>query len=234
MAELRQVRILAGSLELEGLLELPDRPQGIVLFAHGAGSNRFSTRNAAVAKALVERGIGALRYDLLTPEELELDRRDPGGLRDVGLLARRLVDALDWLGRLPDTRALRVGVFGAGTGAAAALVAEPERPGRVAAIVCRGGRTDLAGDVVERVSAPVLFVAGGSDPVVRDLNREALDRLRNAHSRLALVPSAGHLFEEPGALAMVARLAADWFERWLGHESDERAPAPGFRPPPYA
>lgn len=216
MAEVgRHVRVFAGATELEGVLAVPEGARGIVLFAHGSGSSRFSPRNQQVARALQERKLATLLFDLLTPEEEELDLKTRRLRFDIELLAQRVIDATEWTAQQPDAHALRVGLFGSSTGAAAALVAAGLRSERVAALVSRGGRADLAGAMLQRVKAPVLLVVGGADEVVLDLNREALDALPNEHSRLAIVPGAGHLFEEPKALDVVARLAGDWFERWL-------------------
>jgi dienelactone hydrolase len=212
--EERLVRVPAGRTTLEGNLTLPERPRGLVLFAHGSGSSRHSPRNRYVAHLLNEAGLATLLIDLLTPEEEAADRRT-GHLRfDIGLLAGRLTAAIDWLDRRPETHHLRTGCFGASTGAAAALVAAAERPDRVGAVVSRGGRPDLGGTALQRVRAPTLLIAGGEDPVVIELNREALEQLRT-EKRLVIVPGAGHLFEEPGALDQVARYAREWFERFL-------------------
>jgi putative phosphoribosyl transferase len=216
----RTVRIPAGPVELEGNLGVPEDARGVVLFAHGSGSGRYSPRNRRVARTLRDRGLATLLIDLLTPDEEAVDL-EGGRLRfDVGLLARRLAEATDWLQREPDTRDLRIGYFGASTGAGAALVAAAERPGAVGAVVSRGGRPDLAGDALPLVEAPTLLIVGGEDvPVIR-MNEEALGRLR-AEKRLEIIPRAGHLFEEPGALDEVARLAAGWFTRHLVPETRE-------------
>jgi putative phosphoribosyl transferase len=212
----RTVRIPAGPVELEGSLGVPagGGASGVVLFAHGSGSGRHSPRNRRVAQALREKGLATLLIDLLTPDEEALDR-ERGHLRfDIDLLALRLREATDWLRRDADTRDLSVGYFGASTGAAAALVAAAERPETVSAVVSRGGRPDLAGEALPRVEAPTLLIVGGEDEVVIRLNEEALALLR-VEKRLEIVAGAGHLFEEPGALEEVARLAADWFTRHL-------------------
>jgi len=210
--EERPVRVPVGLVELEGNLEVPEGAEGVVLFAHGSGSGRHSPRNRQVAKKLREAGFATLLIDLLTPEEEEVDLRT-GRLRfEIGLLAQRLAGATDWLAQNPDTNELRIGYFGASTGAAAALVAAAER--EVGAIVSRGGRPDLAGDALPLVRAPTLLIVGGDDvPVIR-MNEEALGRLR-VEKRLEIIPGATHLFEEPGALEEVARLAAGWFTRHL-------------------
>jgi len=212
--EERQVTVPAGQVELEGNLSVPNGARGVVLFAHGSGSGRHSPRNRYVAGALREAGLATLLIDLLTPDEEEADLRT-GHLRfDIGLLAQRLAGATDWLMENPDTRNVRIGYFGASTGAGAALVAAAERPEVVGAVVSRGGRPDLAGDALYRVKAPTLLIVGGDDvPVIR-MNREALEKLR-VEKGLEIVPGATHLFEEPGALEEVARLAASWFARYL-------------------
>jgi putative phosphoribosyl transferase len=184
-----------------------------VLFAHGSGSSRHSPRNRGVAGQLQRAGFGTLLMDLLTAGEEELDRRSRELRFDIGLLARRLVGAVDWLAARFGREA-RVGLFGASTGAAGALVAAAERPDQVAAVVSRGGRPDLAGRALERVTAPTLLIVGGADPQVLALNRQAAGRLAAEH-RLEIVSGAGHLFEEPGALQEVARLAAAWFSEHL-------------------
>ncbi len=210
----RTLRVTAGPVTLEGNLSLPEEARGVVLFAHGSGSSRLSPRNRHVARLLNEGKLATLLIDLLTRDEEAIDLRT-GHLRfDIGLLAERLVGATDWLVRHPDTRQLRVGYFGASTGAAAALVAAAERPEVVAAIVSRGGRPDLAGPALARVEAPTLLIVGGNDIPVIELNRQALAQLR-CEKRLVIVPGATHLFEEPGTLDEVARLAREWFERHL-------------------
>jgi putative phosphoribosyl transferase len=215
------IDIPAGGVGLGGVLTLPPRAKGVVVFAHGSGSGRFSPRNTAVAKVLVEAGFGTLLIDLLTAEEEARDRVTAHLRFTVRLLADRVIGAIAWLdadavvGDLPpNLRHLPVGCFGASTGAAAALVAAAERPDRVAAVVSRGGRPDLAGDALRRVTAPTLLIVGGRDVEVLRLNRRA-QALLVGESRLEIVPGAGHLFEEPGALERVAALARDWFERYL-------------------
>lgn len=211
----KTVRLPVGGGRLEGDLAMTDSAGGVILFAHGSGSSRFSPRNRAVAAALGRAGFGTLLIDLLTPDEEAADL-DRARLRfDIPLLGRRLLAAVDWLGRAPRTRSLPLGLFGASTGAAAALVAAAERPGRVAAVVSRGGRPDLAGAWLEAVRAPTLLVVGGEDHAVEAMNRSAAAHLRS-EKRIVVVPGATHLFEEPGALEEVARLAADWFTRHLG------------------
>jgi putative phosphoribosyl transferase len=208
------VQLPAGSVTLEGELHVPDTPIGMVLFAHGSGSSRHSSRNKFVAGVLQTAGLGTLLIDLLTPEEEALDQ-DTGHLRfDIPLLARRLVAASRWLAEEPSTQGLRIGYFGASTGAGAALMAAAEEPERVGAVVSRGGRPDLAGQALTRVRAPTLVIVGGRDLQVLQLNRAAM-ALIPAETRLEIIPGATHLFEETGALEEVARLARDWFIRHL-------------------
>ena len=214
VGEERLVRIEAGQVTLEGNLSLPEEARGIVLFAHGSGSSRHSPRNRYVAQVLNEAKLATLLVDLLTPDEEAVDLRTAHLRFDIGLLAGRLVGATDWLTQYPDTRDLRIGYFGASTGAAAALVAAAQRPDAVGAVVSRGGRPDLAGPALTRVRAPTLLIVGGNDFEVIELNRRALALLR-CEKRLEIVPGATHLFEEPGALEEVARLAREWFERYL-------------------
>jgi dienelactone hydrolase len=212
--EERLVRVPVGPVTLEGELTLPAQACGVVLFAHGSGSSRLSPRNRYVARLLNEARLATLLVDLLTREEEAIDVRTAHLRFDIGLLAERLVAATDWLTQHPDTRLLRIGYFGASTGAAGALVAAAERPAVVGAVVSRGGRPDLAGPALARVRAPTLLIVGGNDFPVIELNREALAQLR-VEKRLVVVPGATHLFEEPGALDQVARLAREWFERYL-------------------
>jgi dienelactone hydrolase len=214
------VFISAGAITLEGNLNVPDGAEGMVLFAHGSGSSRHSPRNRRVAQVLQEAGLATLLMDLLTEREETIDRRT-GHLRfDVDLLAERLVGATDWLTAHPETQHLKIGYFGASTGAGAALMAAAERPKTVGAIVARGGRPDLAGRSLFRVRTPTLFIVGGDDPLVIELNQEALKYL-NAEKKLEVIPGATHLFEEPGALDEVARLAREWFERYLEKTSEQ-------------
>jgi dienelactone hydrolase len=208
----KPVRIPAGKATIEGNLVVPRGSKGIVLFAHGSGSSRFSPRNQYVANVLNEAGIATLLIDLLTEEEEEIDMRT-GQLRfDIDLLARRLVAATEWVKKNPKTKELAVGYFGASTGAAAALIAAAELPQDVRVVVSRGGRPDLALEHLSRVKAPVLLIVGGIDTVVIDLNKEAMKRLR-VEKRFEIVPGASHLFEEPGKLEQVARLATAWFSK---------------------
>ena len=219
--EERLVRIEAGSVLLEGNLSLPEGARGIVLFAHGSGSSRLSPRNRHVAKLLNQARLATLLVDLLSPEEEAVDLRTAQLRFNIGLLAERLVGITDWLVKAPDTQPLRIGYFGASTGAAAALVAAAERPKIVRAVVSRGGRPDLAGPALAHVEAPTLLIVGGNDLLVIELNRAALVQLRS-EKRLVIVPGATHLFEEPGALDEVARLAREWFERYLAWEEHDR------------
>jgi pimeloyl-ACP methyl ester carboxylesterase len=201
-------------VQLDGDLAVPERASGVVVFAHGSGSSRASTRNRRVAAALQDAGLGTLLLDLLTPAEEQVDRRTRELRFDIDLLAGRLVGATEWLGAQERTGRLRVGYFGASTGAAAALVAAARIPDRVGPIVSRGGRPDLAGDALARVTSPVLLIVGGADAEVLALNRSAAARL-GADVDLQVLPGASHLFPEPGALDEVARLAAAFLTRHL-------------------
>jgi pimeloyl-ACP methyl ester carboxylesterase len=206
----RAVRIPGDHVTLEGELAMPAAACGVVLFAHGSGSSRLSPRNTYVARVLRDGGVGTLLFDLLTREEDTVYATR----FDIDLLTRRLVAATRWMAQQPETRELPVGYFGASTGAAAALMAAAELPDRVQAVVSRGGRPDMAMRVLERVRAPTLLIVGGHDEVVIDLNRQAYDALA-AIRELVIVPGATHLFEEPGTLEEVARLATAWFQRHL-------------------
>ena len=210
----RTVQIWCGGRELTGDLTVPVGASGLVIFAHGSGSSRFSVRNRAVAAEFHRRGLGTLLFDLLTRDEELWDQATRHLRFDIPLLADRLVVTTDWVAREFAASPLDVGYFGASTGAAAALVAAAERPKVVRAVVSRGGRPDLAGDALPRVEAPTLLIVGGNDDVVLDLNRQAFEAMR-APKRLEVVEGATHLFEEPGALEDVARLAGDWFARHL-------------------
>ena len=203
-----QVRV--GPQALPGDLGVPPDARSVVLFAHGSGSSRLSERNRWVAGVLQEHHLATLLFDLLSDAEAT-DRRH---VFDIELLGTRVVQALDWAGMHPCLSGKRMGLFGASTGAAAALVAAAARPGSVGAVVSRGGRPDLAGDDLVRVSTPTLLIVGGADREVLELNRQALRRLK-CNKRLEVVPGATHLFEEPGTLGSVAALAADWFETHL-------------------
>ena len=204
------VRVPAGEVMLYGNLTLPEGSHAIVLFAHGSGSSRHSPRNRYVARLLNEAKLSTLLIDLLTLDEEVIDARTAQLRFDIGLLAERLVVGTDWLTQFPDARQLRIGY----TGAAPALAAAALRTDVVGAVVSRGGRPDLAGAALMRVQAPTLLIVGENDGQVIQLNREALAQLR-CEKQLMIVPGATHLFEEPGALDVVARLASDWFERHL-------------------
>jgi dienelactone hydrolase len=208
------LQVPAGAVTLDGNLGVPAGARGIVLFAHGSGSSRHSPRNRYVAGVLREAGLATLLMDLLTADEEAIDLRTQRLRFDISLLADRLVGATDWLAQNPETRDLTIGYFGASTGAAAALVAAAERPDAVGAIVSRGGRPDLAGAALARVRAPTLLIVGGHDIPVIGMNQEAMAQL-HAETKLEIVPGATHLFEEPGALEEVARLAREWFERYV-------------------
>lgn len=212
----RTISIPAGHVTLEGTLGVPSRPTGVVLFAHGSGSSRFSPRNRYVARAFRDAGLATLLLDLLSRGEEEVDEITRHHRFDIPMLADRLVVAIDWLTSNDQTHDLPVGLFGASTGGGAALVAAAQRPARVSAVVSRGGRPDLAADALPRVEAPTLLIVGGRDAVVIDLNEQARDRMR-AEVQIEIVDGATHLFEEPGALEEVARLARDWFLSHLHH-----------------
>jgi len=210
----RTRNIIIGPVGLEGILGLPEASAGIVLFAHGSGSGRFSPRNNFVARALRNAGFATLLFDLLTEEEAE----DRANVFDIPLLAQRLLMATDWIRQDRETSALPIGYFGASTGAAAALVAAASVTCPIAAVVSRGGRPDLAGPALARVAAPTLLIVGGDDLVVLELNRAALAELR-CNKHLAVVPGATHLFEEPGTLEAVVDLASNWFASHLATEA---------------
>ncbi|TDC31603.1 alpha/beta fold hydrolase [Micromonospora sp. KC213] len=205
-----QVNILVGTAGLPADIDGPDDATGLVLFAHGSGSSRHSPRNVAVARVLQQRGLATVLVDLLTPDEDALDAVTAELRFDIGLLADRLAGIVDWLGTEPSLGRLPVGLFGASTGAAAALVAAAARPDRVAAVVSRGGRPDLAGSALSAVRAPTLMLVGGLDEQVITLNEQAAGQLAAPHE-LRIVPGATHLFEEPGTLEQVADAAGDWF-----------------------
>lgn len=217
MKPIEAVAIPAGEVTLAGDLNLPAGAKGIVLFAHGSGSSRFSPRNRYVAGLLSDKGFATLLVDLLTPEEEAVDLQTARFRFDVDRLAARLVAASGWLDSRGETRGLPLGFFGASTGAGAALIAAAELGDKIGAVVSRGGRPDLAAAALERVLAPTLLIVGGEDFPVINLNREALGKLR-CTKKMEVVAGATHLFEEPGALEQVAALAAAWFERHLGHE----------------
>lgn len=209
------VEILAGTAVLHADLHVSGNARGIVLFAHGSGSSRLSPRNRFVAQILQRAGFATVLLDLLSESEEAIDARTAELRFDIDFLARRLVYATRWIARQPELNSLKLGYFGASTGAAAALVAAADT-GQVTAIVSRGGRPDLAGASLQRVSAPVLLLVGEMDHVVMELNRQAMARLA-CEKHLEIIPAATHLFEEPGALDQVAEKAVAWFDRWLGH-----------------
>jgi dienelactone hydrolase len=215
--EPHHVYVPAGAVRLEASLRVPADVVGLVIFAHGSGSSRFSGRNRVVADYLFERGLATLLMDLLTRDEEQADRRTREYRFDTVRLAARVVAAIDWAATQPGVAGLPICCFGASTGAAAALMAAAERPHRVRAVVARGGRPDLAGEALGRVQAPTLLIVGALDDSIVAVNREARTRLSGA-ARLEVVPGAGHLFEEPGALDDVARLTAAWCWQYL----DER------------
>ncbi len=210
----QDVLVQVGEASLEGTPTAPPDAAAIVLFAHGSGSSRFSPRNRKVAGTLHDAGLATLLMDLLTPDEQQADEWS-GHLRfDIELLADRVSGAIDWLDRDASTAAMRLGLFGASTGAAGALMAAAHYPVRVRAVVSRGGRPDLAGEFLSQVNAPVLLIVGGNDQTVLELNRKAQLDLR-CQNRLEIIPGAAHLFEEPGKLDRVAQLAAQWFVKYL-------------------
>jgi putative phosphoribosyl transferase len=213
------VDVRIGGVHLSGRLSIPESAVGLVVFAHGSGSSRLSPRNLAVAQYLNRSGFATLLFDLLTPAE-ETHR---ASVFDVGLLGTRLAAVTRWAGQRADAAGLPIGYFGASTGAAAALVAAAELDGEVAAVVSRGGRPDLAGPALPRVTSPTLLIVGGRDETVRHLNESAAEQLRCAH-QLVTIPGASHLFEEPGALEQVSRLARDWYHRYLPAQA-----SPGYR-----
>jgi dienelactone hydrolase len=208
------VQIRAGAALIEGDLTLPDPAQGLVVFAHGSGSSRFSQRNRSVADVLVRAGFATLLLDLLTREEDEVDQRTREYRFDIDRLGYRVVAAVDWTASVPALAGLQIACFGASTGAAAALIAAAERREPVQAVISRGGRPDLAGEALARVTAPTLLIVGGEDHEVIALNRAAM-REMHAPVQLAIVPGATHLFEEPGTLEEVSRLALEWCQRHL-------------------
>jgi dienelactone hydrolase len=212
-----RVDILVGGDSLAGDLVVPRNAAGIVIFAHGSGSGRFSSRNRFVARALNAGGFATLLLDLLTEHEDRLDQETAQLRFDIPLLSRRVMGTVDWSRSDARTKELRIGLFGASTGAAAALVAAAARQGAIGAVVSRGGRPDLAGSMLEGVQAPTLLIVGGADTVVIELNRLAMERL-HCTRKIAIIPGATHLFEEPGALEQVCSLASGWFEKHL-HQS---------------
>lgn len=220
----RSVHISSRGEALEGNLTIPAKARGIVLFAHGSGSSRHSPRNRFVAKTLNGESLATLLMDLLTVTEEEYDVVTRRHRFNIRLLAARLLSAMEWIQQQPETKKLRIGLFGASTGAAAALVAAGQAPDAVGAVVSRGGRPDLAGEWLSKVTAPTLLIVGGADQPVIELNEQTLERLRS-EKRLEIVPGATHLFSEPGALERVATMAGDWFAHYLTNGS---IPAHGF------
>jgi putative phosphoribosyl transferase len=214
----------AGGVALEGELTVPPDARGLVVFAHGSGRSRHSFRNRYVAGELRRRNLGTLLLDLLTPAEEQRDQQTRHIRFDIGLLADRLIAAMRWLDDNDDTRGLSVGLFGASTGAGAALVAAARRPDRVDAIVSRGGRPDLAAEELPHVHAPTLLIVGSRDTVVIEMNQQALRRMK-APVRLDTIAGATHIFEEPGTLDQVVRLAREWFAQYLGSNLGARSPA---------
>ena len=222
------VRIPAGGAILVGDLVVPESARGLVVFAHGSGSGRTSPRNQLVASALNEHRLATLLFDLLTPDEVAIDEVTRHLRFDIGFLAKRLVGATDWTAEHSSIASLPLGLFGASTGAAAALVAAASRPESVSAVVSRGGRPDLVMKILDRVRAPTLLIVGGQDFEVIALNESAFRRLR-APKEMVLVDRASHLFEEPGAIDEVSRLAAAWFEHYL---VASQSPSSGRTPDP--
>jgi len=211
---LRSVEIPDGRARLNADLRKPEHPFALVIFAHGSGSSRLSARNRQVAEALDDAGLATLLLDLLTREEESVDQFTREFRFDIARLGRRMIAAADWAVEQPDLRSLPLGYFGASTGAAAALIAAAERPGRSRAVVSRGGRPDLAGGALPLVQAPTLLIVGGNDGPVIELNEDAMRQMR-APTELEIVPGATHLFEEPGTLEQVSRRAIDWFDTHL-------------------
>jgi len=209
-----EMKIPVGNVVVEGTLTLIPGAKGVVLFAHGSGSGRFSPRNQYVAKEFNRANIGTLLFDLLTKEEEEEDIVTAEYRFNIALLAKRLIGATEWLRNDPKTKKLSIGYFGASTGAAAALIAAAKLPNAIAAVVSRGGRPDLAGEYLPSVVAPTLLIVGGLDTEVIELNQGAMDQM-TAEKKLVIVPGATHLFEEPGTLEQVAKLSTEWFLRYL-------------------
>ncbi|HET9235621.1 MAG TPA: dienelactone hydrolase family protein [Oligoflexus sp.] len=218
--QFESVKVERSGIILHGFLECPAQARGMVLFAHGSGSGRMSPRNQRVARYLNERGLATLLLDLLTDDEEDLDHKT-GELRfNIGFLARRLLLATDWIQHHPLGQNLGLGYFGASTGAAAALVAAAIQPEVIQAVVSRGGRPDLAAPYLESVRSPTLLIVGSLDHPVVDMNREAMEHMKKAPCTMEIVPGATHLFEEPGTLARVAELSAEWFTQYLHRRHD--------------
>jgi pimeloyl-ACP methyl ester carboxylesterase len=214
--ENRYVQILSTGVHLEGILSIPADPRGLVVFVHGSGSSRHSPRNQYVAQTLQEGGLATLLFDLLTPQEEEIDLQTRHLRFDIDLLARRTAGVLEWLDLQTYARGLKRGLFGSSTGAAAALITAADRPAQVEAVVSRGGRPDLAGKYLQKVQAPTLLIVGGNDEVVIGLNEQTIAQMQpGTDKKLMIVPGASHLFEEPGTLEYAARLAREWFQTHL-------------------
>jgi len=213
-----EIQIHARRTVLSGNLNIPKDAGALVLFAHGSGSSRHSPRNQFVARTLNEAGLATLLFDLLTPEEEAIDMQNREHRFNIRLLAERLVEATKWTKQQKQTSNLRIGYFGSSTGGAAALVAAVDAPQDVDAVVSRGGRPDLAGEALPKVQAPTLLIVGGNDDIVIELNEQARDRMR-CEVKLEIIPGATHLFEEPGTLEKVAKLASDWFVKHMGAKS---------------
>ena len=218
---MNELQIQAGKATLSGNMTIPDGAAALVLFAHGTGSSRHSRRNQFVARMLNDAGLATLLFDLLTQGEEALDIRTREHRFNIGLLAERLVHVTRWAKQHEQTHDLRIGYFGSSTGGGAALVAAAEIPQDVGAVVSRGGRPDLAGDALSKVQAPTLLIVGGNDEIVIELNELARDQMR-CEVKLEIVPGATHLFEEPGTLEKVAKLAGDWFVNHIGAGSASR------------
>jgi len=214
MTHTEPVSVAAGHIVLSADLTVADTARGLVIFVHGSGSSRFSTRNRHVAGTLNAGGFSTLLADLLTPEEEAADARTAELRFDIPMLAERTVQMIDWAGSYAEVSRLPVGLFGASTGAAAAIIAAARQPQRTRAVVSRGGRVDLAGPALELLRAPLLMIVGGNDYPVMELHERVLERIASPH-RYEVVPGATHLFEEAGALEVVSELAASWFERYL-------------------
>jgi putative phosphoribosyl transferase len=212
---MKEAHIAAGGATLDGNLMIADVATSLVLFAHGSGSSRHSPRNQFVARTLNDSGLATLLFDLLTPAEEAIDVQTREHRFNIRLLAERLIYVTKWAKRQQETRDLRIGYFGSSTGGAAALLAAAELPKDVGAVVSRGGRPDLAGEALPKVQAPTLLIVGGNDDIVVELNEQARDRMR-CEVKLEIVPGATHLFEEPGALEQVAKLASEWFVNHIG------------------
>jgi len=222
---MNEIQIPAGEAALAGNLTIPDQAKALVLFAHGSGSSRNSPRNQFVARTLNAAGLATLLFDLLTPEEERVDLYSREHRFNIGLLAERLVHATKWARKEKQTADLPIGYFGSSTGGAAALVAATELPNDIAAVVSRGGRPDLAGDALPKVIAPTLLIVGGEDHVVIELNEQARTQMR-CEVKIEIIPGATHMFEEPGALEQVAKMAGDWFVKHPAAKSvnDENSP----------